>query len=139
MFQKKDQNTVDINTDKIDTVIGKNTSAEGNIKTQGTIRIDGNFNGQIDVKGNIVIGESAKLEADISTENIVISGEVKGNITAKGQMQLTSTAKLYGDIEVQNLIIDDGAIFEGKCKMAKSNTIDNPGGIKEKVQKEKSK
>lgn len=136
MFQKKEQNTVDINTDRIDTVIGKNTSIEGNIKAQGAVRIDGNFNGQIDVKGNIVIGESAKLEAVIFTENIIISGEVKGNITVKGQMQLTSTAKLYGDIEVQNLIIDDGAIFEGKCKMTKADSLSSP---KEKEQKEKSK
>lgn len=139
MFQKKEQNTVDVNTDKIDTIIGRNTFVEGNIKAQGAIRIDGSFNGQIDVKGNIIIGENAKIEAGILAENIVISGEVKGNITAKGQMQLTSTAKLYGDIEVQNLIIDDGAVFEGKCKMAKPNALDSIGNLKEKEQKEKSK
>ncbi|AIS52048.1 hypothetical protein TKV_c08660 [Thermoanaerobacter kivui] len=119
MFQRKEQ-VLEVNPDKIDTVIGKNSTFEGTIKSQGTLRIDGNFTGQIETKGNIIIGESAKVEANITTDNIILSGEVKGNIFAKGQLQLTSTGKLSGDIEVQNLIIEDGAIFDGKCKMLKS-------------------
>jgi len=123
MFQKKEQ-IVEVNPEKIDTVIGKNSAFEGTIKSEGTLRIDGNFTGQIETKGNIVIGESAKIEANIKTDNIIISGEVKGNIFAKGQLQLTSSGKLYGDIEVQNLIIEEGAIFEGKSKMTKSSPSD---------------
>ncbi|QSZ27848.1 polymer-forming cytoskeletal protein [Aceticella autotrophica] len=120
MFKKKNNFDANINTDKIETIIGKNTNLEGNLKSQGTIRIDGNFNGKIDVDGNIIVGENSKIEADITTDNISISGEIKGNLIVKGQAQLTSTAKLFGDIEVQNIIIDDGAIFEGKCKMTNS-------------------
>lgn len=59
MFQKREQ-IVEVNPDKIDTVIGKNSTFEGTIKSEGTLRIDGNFTGQIETKGNIVIGESAK-------------------------------------------------------------------------------
>ncbi|HHW57122.1 MAG TPA: polymer-forming cytoskeletal protein [Clostridia bacterium] len=121
MFQKKEQ-TVEINPEKIDTVIGKNSTFEGTIKSQGTLRIDGNFNGQIETKGNTIIGESAKVNANIATDNIIVSGEVKGNIFAKGQLQITSTGKVYGDIEVQNLIIEEGATFEGKSKMTKSSS-----------------
>jgi cytoskeletal protein CcmA (bactofilin family) len=120
MFKKKNNFDSNINTDKIETIIGKNTNLEGNLKSQGTIRIDGNFNGKIDVDGNIIVGENSKIEADITTDNISISGEIKGNLIVKGQAQLTSTAKLFGDIEVQNIVIDDGAIFEGKCKMTNS-------------------
>ncbi|MDI6603882.1 MAG: polymer-forming cytoskeletal protein [Thermoanaerobacteraceae bacterium] len=120
MFKKKNNFDANINTDKIETIIGKNTNLEGNLKSQGTIRIDGNFNGKIDVDGNIIVGENSKIEADITTDNISISGEIKGNLIVKGQAQLTSNAKLFGDIEVQNIIIDDGAIFEGKCKMTNS-------------------
>ncbi|SNX55103.1 polymer-forming cytoskeletal protein [Thermoanaerobacterium sp. RBIITD] len=125
MFQKKNINIADINTDKIDTIIGKNTTLEGSIKAQGAMRIDGNISGKIEVQGNVIIGESSKIEADIITDNISVSGEVTGNITVKNQAQITSSGKVYGDIEVQNLIIDEGAVFEGKCKMnKKSNTIE---------------
>ncbi|ERM92969.1 MAG: hypothetical protein XD49_1225 [Caldanaerobacter subterraneus] len=118
MFQKKSQ--VEINPEKIDTVIGKNTSFEGTIRSEGTLRIDGNFSGQIETKGNVIIGEGAKIQANISSDNVIVSGEVKGNILAKGQLQITSTGKVYGDIEVQNLVIEEGAVFEGKSKMSKS-------------------
>ncbi|MGB9780568.1 bactofilin family protein [Caldanaerobacter sp.] len=118
MFQKK--GTVEVDPEKIDTVIGKNTFFEGTIRSEGTLRIDGNFTGQIETKGNVIIGEGAKVEANISSDNVVVSGEVKGNILAKGQLKITSTGKVYGDIEVQNLMIEEGAIFDGKSKMTKS-------------------
>jgi len=122
MFQKKEQVTIDVNAEKIDTIIGKNSSFEGNIMSQGTVRIDGKFNGKIDVKGNIIIGDSAKLEAEIMAENVIVSGEIKGNINAKNQIEITSTGKIYGDIEVKKLIVDDGAVFDGKCTMIKTDT-----------------
>ncbi|ADL68598.1 bactofilin family protein [Thermoanaerobacterium thermosaccharolyticum] len=127
MFQKKDVNILDINPDKIDTIIGKNTTIEGNIKSQGTMRIDGNVTGKIEVQGSMIIGDNSKIEADIKADNISISGEITGNLTVKNQVQITSNGKVYGDIEVQNLIIDEGAIFEGKCKMNKkvNNSADN--------------
>ncbi|MBP2072824.1 bactofilin family protein [Thermoanaerobacterium butyriciformans] len=127
MFQRKDVNTLDINTEKIDTIIGKNTTIEGNIKSQGAMRIDGNVTGKIEVQGSIIIGESSKIEADIKADNISVSGEITGNLTINNQVQITSTGKVYGDIEVQNLIIDEGAIFDGNCKMNKkiNNSADN--------------
>jgi cytoskeletal protein CcmA (bactofilin family) len=127
VFQRKDVNILDINPDKIDTIIGKNTTIEGNIKSQGTMRIDGNVTGKIEVQGSMIIGDNSKIEADIKADNISISGEITGNLTVKNQVQITSNGKVYGDIEVQNLIIDEGAIFEGKCKMNKkvNNSADN--------------
>jgi cytoskeletal protein CcmA (bactofilin family) len=128
MFQKK--GTVEVDPEKIDTVIGKNTFFEGNIRSEGTLRIDGNFTGQIETKGNVIIGEGARVQANISSDNVIVSGEVKGNILAKGQLKITSTGKVYGDIEVQNLTIEEGAIFDGKSKMTKSS-------INEEDEKEK--
>ncbi|AEF17672.1 MULTISPECIES: bactofilin family protein [Thermoanaerobacterium] len=119
MFQRKDANTFDVNTDKIDTIIGKNTKIEGNISSQGTMRIDGLVTGKVEVEGNLIVGENSKIEADVKADNISVSGEIVGNLTIKNQVQITSTGKVYGDIEVQNLIIDEGAIFDGKCKMNK--------------------
>jgi hypothetical protein len=68
---------------RIETVIGPNAHFRGNLISEGGIRIDGIFEGNIETTGNLVIGESAKVIADIRANNISISGAVKGNITGQ--------------------------------------------------------
>lgn len=118
MFGKKEQGTFSQSaSDKIDTIIGKNTIIEGTIKTEETIRIDGSLKGDIVCSGNLFIGESAELFGNIKAKNVTIAGRVEGNVNSQGQLILTSSGKLKGDIEVVNLSIEDGAFFEGSCKM----------------------
>ncbi len=81
------------------------------------LRINGRFEGTLQVKGILNIGSTAVLFADIIGENIVIAGRVKGKITAKGSLTLLPTAILEGDIYPIKLNIAEGAIFEGKCFM----------------------
>lgn len=106
-----------VKLDKIDTLIGKNTKLEGKIECKGTIRLDGELNGDLIVEGNVIIGKSGKITGNISCNNIFISGIVKGNIISKETLRLTNTAKLYGDIKVKTFIVDENAVFEGSCKM----------------------
>lgn len=120
MFGKKE--TKEINTSKIDTLVGKNTTLEGKILTKGTIRLDGTLVGDLEVEGNAVIGEDGKIKGNIICHNIFISGIVQGNISSKEQLVITSTGKLYGDIEVKSFIVDENAIFEGTCKMQNIQT-----------------
>ncbi|MCT4564193.1 MAG: polymer-forming cytoskeletal protein [Maledivibacter sp.] len=100
-----------------DTLIGNNAAFEGSLKTSGLLRIDGHFNGDIDVSGNIIIGKEGKVIGNIKTDSIEISGIVDGNIKASGQLKICSTGKISGDIEVESFIVEDKAIFDGKCKM----------------------
>lgn len=113
MFVKKDVKT----PDKFDTLIGKNTTFQGNIETVGTIRIDGKVHGEIKVDGDVYIGKDSEVVGNIYAKDVFLSGKVQGNIESEGLLNILSTAKLYGDILVQNLITSEGSIFEGKCKM----------------------
>ncbi|RKD31452.1 bactofilin family protein [Thermohalobacter berrensis] len=118
MFSKKDKNL-----EKIDTIIGKNTKLEGKMETTGTIRLDGELIGDLNIKGNLIVGENGKIDGNIIANNVLISGIVNGNITCNEQLRLTNTAKLYGDIIVKSFIVDENAVFEGTCKMQSSSNI----------------
>lgn len=112
MFKK-----IQENADKIDTLIGQNTKLIGKVEANGTIRIDGEIDGDVVVDGNITIGTDGKITGNINGNNIFIYGTVHGNIKCREYLRLGNTAKLFGDVEVKTLIIDENAVFQGKCKM----------------------
>jgi len=81
------------------------------------LRINGKFEGTLNTKGNLMVGESAIVNADIIGEDMILGGRISGKITASRMVTLTSTAQVSGDIEVPKLVMEEGAIFNGKCKM----------------------
>ena len=115
MLKKKE------NFEKIDTIIGKNSYFEGKYKSSGILRIDGKFHGELEIDGDVVVGESGIIKGIIKARNVDISGSVEGNISAEGLVKISSTGKLIGDIVVENLVIEEKGIFDGKCSM-KDNT-----------------
>ena len=118
MFSKKEKETVNIG--KVDTIIGKETNFQGNIKAHGTLRVDGKVEGEIDCQGDVVIGESGIVTAELKAKNLLVAGFIKGNVNVSGKLEIASSGKLEGDISTGSLIIDDGALFQGTCKMAKA-------------------
>jgi excisionase family DNA binding protein len=81
------------------------------------LRINGRFEGTLDTKGNLTIGQTANVIADITGDTVVIEGKTRGKIIAKEQLVLLSTAVVEGDIYPTRLEVSDGAIFQGKCSM----------------------
>jgi excisionase family DNA binding protein len=81
------------------------------------LRINGRFEGNLETKGNLTVGATAIVFADIRGENVIIGGRVKGKIIATERLTLLSTSIIEGDIFPTKLIIAEGAIFEGKCFM----------------------
>lgn len=111
-----------VSSQAFDTLIGKNASFEGSFKTTGLLRIDGKFNGDIDVSGDIIVGKEGKITGNIKANNIEISGIVNGNIICTEQLKICSTGKLLGDIEVESFIVEEKGVFDGKCKMKSENS-----------------
>ena len=81
------------------------------------LRINGKFDGNLDTKGSLTIGETAIVNAKIFGENITIAGRVKGQIVAKIRLELLATAVVEGDVQTGKLIIQEGALFQGHCYM----------------------
>jgi cytoskeletal protein CcmA (bactofilin family) len=96
------------------TFLGYGTKMSGQLHFEGSARIDGNLDGEIDGK-EITIGESAVVTAQISGDSIIVSGKVEGDITATQRIEIRATARIIGNITAPRLMIQDGAIFEGRC------------------------
>jgi cytoskeletal protein CcmA (bactofilin family) len=113
MFKKREE----IDTTKIDTIIGKDTAINGTIEAKGILRIEGRITGQLQVNGDVIIAESGIIEADVKCRSISIAGTLRGNVEASGILEIEPSGKLYGDIAVAKFSVGDGAVFHGACKM----------------------
>ena len=102
---------------KIETVIGPNANFKGSLQSDGGMRIDGIFEGAVELAGTLVIGESGKVIADIKAQNVSVSGAVKGTISATGRLEILSTGKVWADISVTSFLIDEGGFFRGQSIM----------------------
>lgn len=115
MFGKKEE----VNFDKFDTLIGKDSVFEGNLKVTGALRVEGFIKGEVVCSGDLVISESGKIEGNIDARNLLVAGTINGFTQASGKIEIAGSGKVYGDIAVKGIIIEDGAIFQGKCLMDK--------------------
>ena len=105
------------NAKKIDTIIGKECSFKGNLETPGgAVRIDGYFEGELHIGGDLIIGESGNVVGNVVAKNITVAGEVNGTIEARGKLELTPTAKVIGDSKMTILVVEDGAFLQGMCE-----------------------
>ncbi|HNR49432.1 MAG TPA: polymer-forming cytoskeletal protein [Bacteroidia bacterium] len=98
-------------------IIAAGTSIEGEIKSNGDLRIDGNINGSVFSKAKVVIGATGVVEGDIVCQNADVSGTIKGTSTVTEMLFLKSTAKINGDINTGKLVVEVGASFTGNCNM----------------------
>lgn len=104
-----------------ETVLGANTTLEGTLRSNANVRLDGAFTGTLEITGNVLVGETAKINADIHAKNISIAGAVRGNISGK-KVQLLRTGRIWGDIRATALTTEEGAFIDGKITMVGHET-----------------
>lgn len=99
-----------------ETVLGTGSALEGKLKSEGNIRLDGIFTGTLEISGNVLVGETATINADIDAKNISIAGAVRGNVSGN-KVQLLRTGKVWGNITASALTTEEGAFIDGKISM----------------------
>ena len=102
---------------ELNAILGRGSEFEGKLTFEGTVRIDGKFSGEISTTDVLVVGEGARVQAEINAGSVIINGEVQGNIRAKSSIELHQPARVRGNLETPQLSIDKGVIFEGTSKM----------------------
>ncbi|MFC1631369.1 polymer-forming cytoskeletal protein [Candidatus Omnitrophota bacterium] len=120
-FRKKKKGSEEtVSTKPVEKVLDVDAAMQGSLTFRDPVnlRINGKFEGNLDTKGNLVIGEHAQVKANVIGEDIVISGKVTGNVVATNSLGLSATAYLIGDIRTPRLNVTDGAVLQGKCDMS---------------------
>ena len=101
----------------LNALLGKGSEFEGKLAFEGKVRIDGTFTGEISTNDLLMVGDGAKVTAEISCGTVIVEGEVVGNIKATSAVELRRPAKVHGDITTPSLVIEKGVVFEGRSKM----------------------
>ncbi|MFQ3576269.1 MAG: polymer-forming cytoskeletal protein [Cytophagales bacterium] len=120
MFTGKEEKKIIEQTTNISNIIGKGTVIEGKITTQGNLRIEGKFVGNLETQSKLVTSESSELEGEIKAQNAEVAGKIKGAIYVDDMLVLKSSSFIDGDIYTSKLTVEPGARFNGVCKMEKS-------------------
>ena len=104
-----------------ETVLGANCALEGLLRSEANVRLDGTFEGKLEIDGNVLVGETARINADISARNISIAGAVRGNVSGR-KVQLLRTGRVWGDIRATALSTEEGAFIDGKITMVSTES-----------------
>ncbi len=108
--------TMEIESSPIN-IITDGTVIKGDITASGDFRLDGLLEGNIQLNGKLVIGDTGVVNGNVLCQNANIIGTVNGNLSVKELLSLHATARVRGDILINKLSIEPGAVFSGKCRM----------------------
>ncbi len=107
-------------TDQIKAYMGEDTSFDGSLSFNGTVRIDGNFQGKVCTDDTLIVGEKGVLEADVEAGIVVCKGKIKGTVHAKEKVEIHANSEVVGNVITPQLYVELGAVFDGQCDMTKN-------------------
>ncbi len=116
MLQKKEESP-------IKAYLGSDALFKGTLSFEGTVRIDGKFEGRVNTSDTLVVGETGDLEADIEAGIVICRGKMRGTIVASKKIEMHPSSKIVGDVQTPALSIELGAMLDGNCNMTGSNKI----------------
>ena len=112
-------------------LVSENIRIEGDLSGEENILINGRVIGSVKLNGDIVIGSTGIVEAEIVGNTIIIQGRVKGNVTARSHLEIQSTGKMIGDISARSIDIKEGSTFEGRSRMIKPDASRTASPVKQ--------
>ncbi len=111
----------------MDTIIGEYTTIKGDLESESSVKVVGRVDGNIKASGDVIVLVNASISGNIWADNLIVAGTINGDVHVKNNLHLESTARLKGDMEVHSFVTDEGAVFEGNCKMVEIPDDDMDG------------
>ena len=102
-------------------ILSAGAKVEGKFFSDGNVRVDGKILGEVNVNGNLTLGETCDIKGDVKAMNITVSGNIEGTVTASDKIVLDVKSSLKGDLFAKVLIIEEGATFDGRSTMTQSS------------------
>lgn len=113
----------DIKEGNLSGFVGSGTAVTGEATFKAMMRVDGHLSGRItSTSGTLIVGANGKVDANIEVAVATIHGTINGDIIATQRLELGRAAKVTGNIQTPSLVIEQGAVFEGSCKMMQMST-----------------
>ena len=109
--------SISIDSEIIETIIGLNTKFKGSVKTDKIIRIDGEFEGDITSTAKVIISETGKFKGDIHCTSLLLDGYAQGTAICTEVLKIANIGVFEGDVTAKNLIMVEGSILDGTIKM----------------------
>jgi cytoskeletal protein CcmA (bactofilin family) len=98
------------------TVLGAGTQFEGNLRAEGSVRVDGTFVGDITTRARILIGEQASVDGNLVGESVDVAGIVRGDVTAR-RISVMHSGRILGDLRLEKLTTEEGGFIQGLVRM----------------------
>lgn len=106
-----------------ETIIANGVKVEGDFASPGNVRIEGTVKGSVKADGDLIVTESATIEADVAAANAAVAGEIHGDLVVAEKLELISSAKVYGNVSCRTLVVEAGAIMAGNCQVAQEKAV----------------
>lgn len=114
--------------ERVTSVIGPGINWKGDLKGKGGVRIEGTLEGEIAVRGLIVVGETGRITCEtLKADSVIVSGAIKGNILCE-KLEIRSTGRVWGDVVTVSFSTEDGAFLRGQIRMEDKVELDIPMG-----------
>src|SRR5512144_2032890 len=124
-----DSSTAVQSVERITSVLGPGVIWHGTVSGSGGVRIEGAFEGQIALRGMLVIGETGRVTCEnVRANTVVVAGAVRGNITTQ-KLEIRSTGRVWGDVVTTAFVTDEGAFLRGQIRMEETVELDLETGI----------
>ncbi len=115
--------------ERITSVLGPGVIWHGAVSGSGGVRIEGAFEGQIALRGMLVVGETGRVTCEnVRANTVVVAGAVRGNITTQ-KLEIRSTGRVWGDVVTTAFVTDEGAFLRGQIRMEETVELDLETGI----------
>jgi len=101
--------------------LDRGSHLKGELTFEETFRIDGKFEGKIPSGSELILGDSAEVDAEIRVERLSINGTLKGSVYASERIEIHPRARVTADLHAPVLKIEEGAFFQGSCSMAQES------------------
>jgi len=119
-------------SERVTSVLGPGINWQGNLRGSGGVRIEGAYEGEIAIRGMVVIGETGRITCEnLRANTVIVAGAVRGNVTAE-KLEIRSTGRVWGDVTVTAFSTEEGAFLRGQVRMEEKVELDleqdQPGG-----------
>ena len=110
--------------ERVTSVLGPGINWRGSLRGAGGLRIEGTFEGDMQIRGMIVVGETGRVTCmNMRANTVVVEGTVRGNITAE-KLEIRSSGRVWGDVSVVSFATEDGAFLRGQVRMEEKGGIE---------------